>query len=71
MRKFTFFTLGGLVGGILAGFIAFLFTPDSGHNLRREARNQFDDLMDEAKLAAETRRREMERQLAELTTPAR
>ncbi len=67
MRRFALFVIGSLAGGVLGAFLAFLFTPDSGQNLRNQAREQFDDMMDEARIAAEIRRQEMERQLADLT----
>jgi gas vesicle protein len=67
MRRLLMFVIGSLVGGVLGAFLAFLFTPDSGANLRQEARESFDEVLDEARIAAEIRRQEMERQLAELT----
>ena len=41
--------------------------------MRKDARTHYDELIEEAQLAAETRRAELERQLADLTkvTPAR
>jgi gas vesicle protein len=68
MRRFALFGIGSLVGGVLGAFLAFLFTPDSGENLRQEARQSFEEMMDEARIAAEIRRQELERQLADLTT---
>jgi gas vesicle protein len=67
MRRLMFFFIGGLVGAILGALAAFLLAPESGNAIRQDARDKFDALMDEAKLAAETRRRELESQLAEMT----
>lgn len=67
MRRLMFFIIGVLVGAVLGALAAYLFAPESGNELRQSARDHFDDLMDEARLAAETRRRELETQLAEMT----
>jgi gas vesicle protein len=69
MRRVTFFFLGALSGGVLGAILALLFTPHSGDAMRREARLTYDELIEEAQLAAQTRRLELERQLTELTTP--
>ncbi len=67
MRRVTFFFLG-LISGALGGVVAsLLLAPASGNQMRINARLRFDELKDEAQLAAETRRAELERQLADLT----
>ena len=68
MRRFAFFVIGIFCGLVIGGVGTLLMTPASGDSLRDEARNRFDDLLDEARMAGETRRAELERQLADLTT---
>ena len=58
----------GLLFGIGAGVVlALLFAPDSGEKMRRDAREHYDQLLAEARQAADARRQELERQLAEMS----
>ncbi len=63
MRKIVLFGIGALGGALLTGIAVLLLTPDSGDAMRRQAREQFDDLMDDATVAAEDRRKELEAEL--------
>lgn len=69
MRKIVLFGIGALGGALLTGIAVLLLTPDSGDAMRRQAREQFDDLMDDATVAAEDRRKELEAELDALIHP--
>jgi gas vesicle protein len=63
MRK-TFSFLGGLILGLITGgSVALLLAPESGPELQREIKDYVDHLIEEGKMAADARRREMEQQL--------
>ncbi len=67
MRRLMFFALGLLVGAAVGSTLALLLTPDSGDGLRHKAKSHVRNALSEAQIAAETRRREMEAQLAHMT----
>lgn len=67
MRRLAFFLIGALCGGVIGATVSVLNAPASGNAMRDEARARFDDMLEEARLAAETRRAELERQLDTLT----
>lgn len=69
MRRLMFFTGGVLCGVVIGAAVALLLAPASGDSMRDDARRRFDEMMVEAQLAADKRRRELETQLAEMTTP--
>lgn len=69
MRRLMFFTGGVLCGVMIGAAVALLLAPASGDSMREDARRRFDGMMVEAQLAADKRRRELETQLAEMTTP--
>ena len=57
--------MGGLVGVTLA----LLLTPASGEELRTKMQNQVNQIQAEIKSAAQSRREELEEQLANLRKP--
>jgi gas vesicle protein len=62
--------LAGLMSGIVVGGVsALLLAPTSGRELQSRAREQFDTLIEDAKTAAETKRVQLEAQLAALKAP--
>ena len=67
MRRLMFFAVGLLVGAAVGSTLALLLTPDSGNGLRHSVKSHVKNALSEAQLAAETRRREMEAQLAAMT----
>lgn len=67
MRRFGMLIVGLLVGGLVGLGLALLFTPKSGDKMRQEAREYYDQLLDEARQAAETRRHELEAELQQAT----
>ncbi len=69
MRRLLFFAGGVAVGLAVGATLALLLAPASGDVMRIDAQNRFDNTMTEARLASERRRRELEAQLMDLTTP--
>ena len=66
MSKFLNFA-GGLILGLLAGTTAgLLMAPKPGDELRKELHHEIDDILSEARNAAELRRRELEDEMAQL-----
>lgn len=69
MRRIFGFLTGLFVGWLMGSTLALLFAPESGEQLRSELRARSNNFLSEIKLASEARRRELERQLAELRAP--
>jgi gas vesicle protein len=69
MRQALSFFTGIIVGGLVGATIAVLFAPVSGENLRFQIQERSIQLKDEIKTVAETRRAELERELATLREP--
>jgi gas vesicle protein len=69
MRRLMFFAGGVLCGAMIGVTVALLLTPSSGDAIREDAKNRVDDMLSEARRASEQRRRELEAQLAQMTSP--
>jgi gas vesicle protein len=69
MSKVTGFLAGMMSGAIVGSVAALLLAPMSGRDLQSRAREEFDDLLDDAKSAAETKRVQLEAQLEALKAP--
>ncbi len=69
MGKITGFLAGLMSGAIVGAVAALLLAPSSGRELQSRAREQFDTLVEDAKTAAETKRVQLEAQLASLKAP--
>ena len=69
MRRLMFFTGGLLSGALVGAAVALFLTPESGDELRDDARGRVSDAVAEARSAARRRRQELEAQLADLTSP--
>jgi len=63
MRKFFVFLVGFLLGIWTGGMLSLLFAPESGSELQHRIREGVEELVQEGKTAAETRRHELEEQL--------
>ncbi len=63
------FIAGLIIGGLLGAAGALLYTPASGKNLRIQVQTYANKVQDEIKQAAQTRRIELEQELATLRTP--
>lgn len=69
MRRIVGFLIGIFVGWLVGSTIALLLAPESGEKLRRELRARSSGFVGEVKSAADTRRKELEEQLAALRVP--
>lgn len=59
MKKLFAF-VGGLINGAIVGAVAtLLLTPQSGQQLREQARQRYNDMLEEGRKAAEQRREEV------------
>lgn len=63
MKKLLSILLGIGIGAALGGALVLLFAPASGEKLIRLLREGYEDTLEEARLAAEARRRELEAEL--------
>jgi len=70
MKKIISFMSGAVMGGLVGATLAFLLTPASGDELRTKMQEQAQRIQSEVKAATETRRAELEGQLAALRKPA-
>jgi len=69
VKKILGFLIGLLTGGLVGVTLAMLFAPSSGEEFRQGIRDRMEYIQSEVKLAAQERRAELERQLAELRAP--
>jgi len=67
-RVLSFFT-GAVMGGLVGATLALLLTPASGEELRTKMQDQAKQIQAEVKAATESRRVELETQLANLRKP--
>lgn len=67
LRRLAMLLLGLALGGLVAWALATLFAPKSGDKLREDARDYYDDLLEEARQAAAARRLALETELNDLT----
>jgi len=69
--KSTFSFLAGAICGALVGAVTvLLIAPMSGRQLQADARSQFERVMADARAAADTKRAQLEAQLAALKRPS-
>ena len=66
MRRVLKFALGLGVGVAAGVALALLFAPSSGEKLRKDAQDYYEQLLAEAREAAEARRQELRMELDEL-----
>ncbi len=59
MGKVLVFMGGIIAGAIMGGAAALLMTPQSGENLRSQARVRYQDAMDAGRKAAEDRKQQL------------
>lgn len=71
MNRILSFVSGALLGAVVGGTLALLFTPSSGDDLLMRIEGRANEIRREMRQAAEGRRAELEAQLAELRTPRR
>jgi gas vesicle protein len=63
MNKIFGFFAGAMCGAIVGAVAALLLTPESGSEIRSEARQRFDELLAEGRKAAAQRRSELMNEL--------
>jgi gas vesicle protein len=66
MQKTFNFFLGAVLGGLVGSSLALLLTPVSGGELRMQVNEYTRQVKNEVEQAANTRRLELERELADL-----
>jgi gas vesicle protein len=69
MKGVMSFLSGAIMGGLVGATLALLFAPASGEQLRVQMQERANRIQQEVKQAAESRRIELEQQLAELRAP--
>lgn len=69
MNKVGNFLLGMVLGAAVGATLAILLAPSSGEELRYNIQAEIQRIKDEMRLAGETRRAELEQQLAQLRAP--
>ncbi len=68
MRKSGFIN-GFMMGSLLGGLLALLLTPDTGENVRSQARGFVQNFGSDVRKAAAERRTQLEMELENLRTP--
>jgi gas vesicle protein len=68
MRKIMFFAFGALIGVLLGATLALLLAPKSGDAMRTDAKKRIDGMVDDARKAADAKQRELESELAQMTS---
>lgn len=69
MQRTLSYLAGVVTGALVGATLMVLFTPASGETVRSDLRNRVDGMLGQMKDAAQTRRAEMEAQLASLRQP--
>ncbi len=69
MSRVSNFLFGAFLGGLVGSTLMLLLAPSSGERLRTQMRDYVANLQDEVKKAAESKRVELETQLAALRSP--
>jgi len=69
MRRIIGFLIGIFVGWLVGATVALLLAPQTGENLRGEIRSRSAGLIGEIQSAADTRRAQLEQQLAAMRAP--
>jgi gas vesicle protein len=69
MNRVISFMAGAVMGALVGSTLALLLTPASGEELRSRMAEQAQRIQDEVKTATQTRRIELEEQLASLRKP--
>ena len=70
MKGVTSFLSGLIMGGLVGATLAILLAPESGEELRGQIRQRVSSIQAEVSRAAEERRAELERELADLRRTA-
>lgn len=68
MRRIGMFLVGLSFGGVVGLVLALLLAPNSGEKMRKEAQDYYEQLLEEARQAAEARRQSLEMELNDMTS---
>lgn len=71
MKSVANFLLGALLGATIGGVLGLLLAPASGVDSRHKIQDWAENVQLEVRTAAEQRRADLEKQLAELRAPRR
>jgi gas vesicle protein len=69
MKRVMSFLSGAVMGALVGSTLVLLLTPASGDEIRLKIQEQVQKIQEEVKMAAESRRIELEEQLANLRKP--
>jgi gas vesicle protein len=69
MKQMMSFLSGAVMGALVGATLAILLAPFSGEDLRKEMRERAEKVQTELRDAAQSRRAELEKQLASLRKP--
>ena len=69
MNRVISFLSGAIMGALVGSTLALLLTPASGDEIRLKIQEQVQNIQEEVKTATESRRNELEGQLAALRKP--
>ena len=69
MKSVERFLTGFVLGSLIGAGLALLLAPASGEDLRDQITSEIERIQSEVQSAADERRAELERQLADLRTP--
>jgi gas vesicle protein len=69
MRRAFSFSIGAVLGGLVGGILALLFTPSSGKDLRSQINNRTQAFVTDIRQAANTKRIELQERLEVLRAP--
>jgi len=69
MNRVISFMSGAIMGALVGATLAILLTPASGEEIRTRMQDQIQKIQEEIKTATESRRAELEDQLAALRKP--
>lgn len=69
MNRVMSFLTGAVMGALVGSTLALLLTPASGDEIRLKMQEQIQKIQEEVKTATESRRGELEEQLATLRKP--
>lgn len=68
MNKFMGFLAGVFCGAVVGSVTALLMAPMSGKELQAEARDRFENVVEETRYAAKAKQAELKAKLAELSS---
>jgi gas vesicle protein len=67
MNKFMGFLAGAFCGALIGSVTALLFAPMSGKELQAQAKDRFDNMIEETRYAAQAKQAELQAKLSDLT----